>query len=154
MKAFFRKIFGKEIKHSEPKVRNALETQKEFQMKEEPTLQQETPPTSVDDFDCDPNTFHDLLQKRPHIKLIDVRTKEEYKSGHISGAALLPVQELSQERIDALGVTKQDEILLYCRSGGRSGHALHELQSLGYKNTKHLAGGILAWEEKKLPLKK
>ncbi len=137
MKAFLKKIFGKEK-----------------EITTEPPSQQERQPAALDDFDCDPDTFHDILQKKPQVKLIDVRTKEEYESGHISGAALLPVQELSQERIDALGVKKQDEVLLYCRSGGRSGHALHTMNSLGYTSVKHLDGGILAWEEKKKPLQK
>lgn len=134
MKTFLKKIFGKKEKQQSP--------------------EQEKKPAAVDDFDCDPDTFHDLLQKKPNLKLIDVRTKEEYESGHIADAALLPVQELSQDKIDALGITKQDEILLYCRSGGRSGHALHVLQSLGYKKTKHLDGGILAWQEKNKPVQK
>jgi rhodanese-related sulfurtransferase len=108
----------------------------------------------VDNFDVDPEQFHDLLQKKTQIKLIDVRRQEEYDQGHIQNAALLPVQELSQERIDALDIKKEDEILLYCRSGGRSGKALEQFLQLGYINTKHLAGGMLAWQEKRLPVKK
>ncbi|MBI5072225.1 rhodanese-like domain-containing protein [Candidatus Woesearchaeota archaeon] len=99
MKAFLKKIFGKEN-----------EKQKES-AKETMPMQEKS--SAVDDFDCDPDTFHYILQKKPTVKLIDVRTKEEYESGHISGAALLPVQELSEERIDALGVKKDDDILLY-----------------------------------------
>lgn len=66
----------------------------------------------------------------------------------------MPIQELSQERMDALGMKKEDEILLYCHKGGRSEHALHTMKSLGYNNIKHLDGGILAWEEKKKPVQK
>ena len=140
MKQFFQKLFGKKEQPNQ----SGMEKQCCPTMKE----------PAVDDFTLDPDTFHDLLQKRPQIKLIDVRKQEEYDEGHIAGAQLLPVQELSQERIDALDVKKDDEVLLYCRSGGRSGHALHTMKTLGYTNVKHLDGGIMAWEEKKLPVKR
>ena len=91
MKQFFKKIFGK---------------REERVKQEEVMVQPEKTRAAVDDFDCDPEKFHDLLQKRPAMKLIDVRAKEEYEEGHIENAQLLPVQELTQERIDALGVEK------------------------------------------------
>ncbi len=103
--------------------------------------------------DLSPEEFSKELKKQ-NVILIDVRRPEEFNEGHIKNAKLLPVQELSEEKIDALGVNKEDNILLYCRSGGRSGHALHMLQAVGYKHVRHLDGGILAWQEKKLPLEK
>lgn len=143
MKQFFQNLFKKKELKEQPK---EMKTEKQRCTAEEKA--------AVDTFDVDPETFHDLLQKRPLIKLIDVRKQEEFEEGHIEHAQLLPVQELSQEQIDALGVKKEDEILLYCRSGGRSGKALEQFLQLGYTNVKHLAGGMLAWEEKKLPIKK
>ena len=109
---------------------------------------------SAHDFALSPEAFHDLLKTEKTIKLIDVRTKEEYDEGHIAGAVLLPVQELTSEAIEKKWIKKEDEILLYCRSGGRSGKALEIFQSLGYRNVKHLGGGILAWEEKKKSVQK
>ena len=103
--------------------------------------------------DLSPEDFSKELKKQ-EIILIDVRRPEEFSEGHIKNAKLLPVQELSEEKIDELGVKKDDDILLYCRSGGRSGHALHMLQAAGYKHVRHLDGGILAWQEKNLPLEK
>ena len=103
--------------------------------------------------DPSPEDFSKEL-KRQNVVLIDVRRPEEFNEGHIKNAKLLPVQELSEEKIDELGVKKDDDILLYCRSGGRSGHALHMLQAAGYKHVRHLDGGILAWQEKNLPLEK
>ncbi len=140
MKQFFQKLFGKKEQPKEMKTENQCCTADKK--------------AAVDDFTLDSETFHDLVQKKPKIKLIDVRRPEEYDEGHIEHAQLLPVQELSQERIDALGVKKNDEVLLYCRSGGRSGKALEQFLQLGYTNVKHLAGGMLAWQEKKLPVKK
>lgn len=141
MKQFFQNLFNKQ-KQKE----HTTETAKQC------CAVEKTP--AVDEFSIDPETFHELVGKKMQIKLIDVRRPEEYNEGHIGHAQLLPVQELSQERIDALGVKKDDEILLYCRSGGRSGKALEQFLQLGYKNVKHLNGGILAWQEKNLPLEK
>ncbi len=103
--------------------------------------------------DLSPENFSKELKKQ-NVILIDVRRPEEFNEGHIKNAKLLPVQELSEEKIDELGVKKDDDILLYCRSGGRSGHALHMLDAAGYKHVRHLDGGILAWQEKNLPLEK
>lgn len=101
--------------------------------------------------DLSPQQFHSLLQTKKIVKLIDVRTKEEFDEGHILHAVLLPIQELTADKIQTIAA-KDDEILLYCRSGGRSGRAMEIFHALGYTNTKHLDGGILAWNEERYPL--
>jgi phage shock protein E len=63
-------------------------------------------------------------------RLIDVRTAEEFSAGHIEGAVNIPVQELPA-RIGELGA-KNDPIVVYCRSGARSGSAKRMLESAGY----------------------
>lgn len=104
-------------------------------------------------FDLSPEQFHEQLEN-PAVQLIDVRTKEEYEEGHIAGAVLLPVQDMSQEKLDKANIQKEKEVLLYCRSGGRSGRALEMLHSWGYSQAKHLEGGITAWKEKKFAVTK
>lgn len=69
--------------------------------------------------------------------LIDVRTSGEYDRSHIPGAVLMPYDEISR-RIGDLGLAKDDEILLYCRSGRRADVALGILQELGYTNVRNL----------------
>lgn len=64
--------------------------------------------------------------------LIDVRTPEEFASGHLSGALNIDHQ-LIRQRIALAGVAKEDEVILYCRSGRRSAIAASTLQALGYK---------------------
>jgi len=140
MKQFLQKLFGKKGYNKETK-----EDESEKQCCPEKKR-------TSDDLAVAPELFHNLLQKRPQIKLIDVRRLEEYNEEHIEHAQLLPVQELSQEHIDALHVKKDDEVFLYCRSGGRSGQALQTMKMLGYNNVKHLEGGILAWKEKNFSL--
>ncbi len=68
--------------------------------------------------------------KTPHL-LLDVRTASEFGEGHIAGARNLPVQEVGQK----MGEVPTDKpVILYCRSGNRSGMAVQLLQAAGYTN--------------------
>ena len=71
--------------------------------------------------------------------LIDVRTKEEWDSGFIEGATHIPLNNLASE-INKYVINEKEEILLYCRSGNRSGKAKLLLESLGYAKVKNLGG--------------
>lgn len=77
--------------------------------------------------------------------LIDVRSNEEYESGHLPGAINIPHTEISSH-LSLIGDNKNREIVLYCRSGRRSGLALEELTKLGYKNAFN-AGGYQTLQE-------
>jgi len=71
--------------------------------------------------------------------IIDVRTEEEYFTGHIKGAINIPLQIIKQE-IQKVYPDKQVPIVLYCRSGNRSQQAYEILKELGYKQI-HNGGG-------------
>jgi rhodanese-related sulfurtransferase len=51
-------------------------------------------------------------------------------------------------QVDELEDLKDEEVICYCRSGNRSGQACMILDMLGFRNTKNLAGGMMAWQEK------
>ncbi len=51
-------------------------------------------------------------------------------------------------QIDEIEDLKDEEVILYCRSGNRSGIGAFVLDQMGFKNTKNLTGGMLAWQEK------
>lgn len=90
--------------------------------------------------------------KNKKIRLIDVRRPDEYNNelGHVEGAELITLgPELTSflEKGD-----RAEEIVFLCRSGGRSGTATSESIKLGYKFTINMAGGMLRWNEKKLPV--
>lgn len=87
--------------------------------------------------------FKKALAEKPGAQLIDVRTPEEFAEGHLPGAKLIPVQVI-QGRLSEIDPGKP--VLLYCRSGNRSGTALSLLKGAGYKDVEHLAGGIKAWK--------
>ncbi len=75
--------------------------------------------------------------------ILDVREDDEFAAGHIPGAVLLPVGQITSRAGDVLP-DKDAEILLYCRSGNRSRTAAMQLIELGYTNV-HDFGGIISW---------
>jgi len=83
--------------------------------------------------------------------LLDVRTKEEYAEGHISGAKLIPIQALA-ERMSEVPHNKQ--VYVYCKSGGRSSRASKLLASNGYTNIENIKGGFDAWKAAGYPVEK
>ncbi|WP_051919127.1 rhodanese-like domain-containing protein [Basilea psittacipulmonis] len=70
---------------------------------------------------------------------IDVRTAQEYQTGHIVNAANMPYQDIVTLAQEA-GLDKADRILLYCRSGRRSELAQIALQQAGYTHVQNLGG--------------
>lgn len=103
---------------------------------------------SVDDFN---NNYFE----NSHIYLIDVRTVGEFEDGNIKGAVSIPRGVLEfrigyddfWREIETVPPVKEDLIVLYCRSGGRSVLATKTLMQLGYKNVHSLKGGWNAWVE-------
>lgn len=84
------------------------------------------------------------LNQNEKLHIIDVREPEETALGVIPGAVLIPLMQIPER----LGEIPQDqETILVCRSGGRSGKAYDYLQAHGYTNLKNLTGGMLAWDE-------
>jgi rhodanese-related sulfurtransferase len=81
------------------------------------------------------------------INLIDVREPYENADFNIGGT-LLPLGQIQSMQIEDIEDLKDKEVILYCRSGNRSGQAAMFLDAMGFKNTKNLVGGMLAWEEK------
>ena len=75
--------------------------------------------------------------------IVDVRTKEEYDSGHIPGAICIPNESIGTEQPEELPDLDQI-ILVYCRSGNRSKQAAQKLFSMGYTNIYEF-GGIIDW---------
>ena len=78
------------------------------------------------------------------VQLIDVRTQEEFKQGHISGATNISISDPKfDELVKAFDLSKPTYV--YCLSGGRSADAVAKLQDLGFKEIVELKGGMMAW---------
>ena len=83
--------------------------------------------------------------------LLDVRTPEEYRDGHIAGALNIPVDQVAA-RHGVLGVGRDQEVIVYCRSGKRAALAQQTLQSLGYRDVHLLDGSMQAWQAEHRPV--
>ena len=81
------------------------------------------------------------------LNLIDCREPFEYAEFNI-GAKLIPLGKFQSMQIEEIEDLKDEEIIIHCRSGQRSMMACMFLDTLGFKNTKNLIGGVLAWQEK------
>jgi len=82
---------------------------------------------------------------------IDCREPKEYKMGHIPGAINIP-RGLLEFKIDKKVPDKNQKIVMYCKSGGRSCLSTCTLCRMGYKNVKSLGGGWKAWEKAGYPI--
>lgn len=104
--------------------------------------QTQLPNTTISYGDLTVEEAKSLIESNSSIVIVDVRTREEYDSGHIEGAVLIPVSEL-EDRLNEL--SKEDELFIYCRTGNRSTNSVNILKANGYTKIFHLKDGITAW---------
>ena len=85
--------------------------------------------------------------------ILDVRSADEYASGHLQGARNIPHDRIAEE-IVAVVPNKAASVILYCRSGRRAATALNSLRGLGYENVSNFGGLEDAQERLGLPIVK
>jgi rhodanese-related sulfurtransferase len=81
-------------------------------------------------------------------QLVDVRTDVEFAAGHIPGARHVPLADVQSE---AAGLDREKPLVVYCRSGERSGMAADAFAASGW-DAHSIEGGLLQWAEDGLPL--
>ncbi len=86
------------------------------------------------------------LDRSEKVHLVDVREPEEHEAFNIGGT-LLPLGQIKTYDVEALEPLKEEEIVVYCRSGNRSGQAAGILKTMGFKNVRNLEGGMKNWQE-------
>ncbi len=90
--------------------------------------------------------------------LIDIREPDEYSRGHIPGAIHVPRGMLefqivkTLEHIGVAADPADEDMVLYCGTGGRSALAAKSLDDMGFRNVRSMDGGIIAWNEAGLPV--
>ncbi|MDQ0158407.1 rhodanese-like domain-containing protein [Alkalibacillus salilacus] len=89
-----------------------------------------------------PEEVKELVDQDADVTVIDVREADEVAEGHIPGAKNIPLGllEFRENELD-----KNEDYIMVCRSGGRSGKATQYLEERGYK-VKNMTGGMLAWD--------
>jgi rhodanese-related sulfurtransferase len=93
--------------------------------------------------------LHERRESAAAPVVIDVRTPDEYASGHIPGAVNIPFDQVAQ-RIDEIDAPHG--VALYCMIGPRARKGESALLAAGYEKIFHLEGGFAAWQEADLPV--
>jgi rhodanese-related sulfurtransferase len=81
-----------------------------------------------------------------NLHIVDVREPHERAEFNIGGT-LIPLGHVQAMQVDELDELKDEEVIVYCRSGNRSGQACMLLETMGFTNVKNLTGGMLKWQE-------
>ncbi len=90
--------------------------------------------------------FSSHIQGETGRTLIDIRTPEEYESGHLDGATNLDFYHpLFTEWLGDLD--RHKPLAIYCRSGNRTGKTLAVMEKMGFTDVIELSGGVVAWQE-------
>ena len=99
------------------------------------------------------DAFDKQLQANPGAQLVDVRTPEEFKTGHLKGAQNMDWNDNSFPA-QAARLDKNKPVYVYCLSGVRSSKAAAKLIDMGFLQVYKLDGGIEAWNAAKKPVEK
>ena len=102
--------------------------------------------------DVDVKGFAELIADSS-VVVLDVRTADEFREGHLAGAINIDVKQSDFLQRAVSLLPKAKTIAVYCRSGRRSANACGQLSGEGYK-TVNLKGGIMAWMDEKKPVVK
>ena len=100
----------------------------------------------------DPLTATAMINHEDAV-VLDVRSMAEFKDGHIVNAINIPLNGLGNN-VKQIEKHRDKPIVTVCRSGSRSGSACAILRKHGFENVKNLRGGMLAWENSSLPVKR
>lgn len=104
----------------------------------------ESAPEANPEGDIQPQELSERLKNGNRPFLLDVRNPEEWAITRLEGATLIPLPELAQRYVELPG---NEEIVVYCRSGGRSGQAVQFLREKGFTKVRNLPGGTLRWSD-------
>ena len=83
--------------------------------------------------------------------ILDVRTREEYSSGHVPGAINVPYDQVA-DRVEEFAAFRDADVVVYCQSGKRASMAAADLKTAGFSRVLDLEGHMQGWKEQGLPL--
>lgn len=94
--------------------------------------------------------FKSTLETVKNVQLIDVRTREEFASGHLMGSLNYDIY-LNDFETQLASLDKAQPVMVYCKGGGRSAEACEKLVKMGFHQVYDMSGGFMAWESKGFP---
>ena len=98
----------------------------------------------MENIDLNAEQFGETFKNTPGAILLDVRTPEEFESGHLPGALNINIMGHEfHEQIEDLD--REREYFVYCKAGGRSSNACRYMETQGFSKLHNLVGGITAW---------
>lgn len=101
-----------------------------------------------------PISAHELwaqIETSTATLIVDVRTPEEFVSGHVPGAINVPIGEL-ESRLGELSPHREAGVVVYCERGPRAGYAVSILERSAFGNIRYLKGHMALWRNKGLPI--
>lgn len=90
------------------------------------------------------------IKANPEIQIVDVRTKGEFKGGHVTNASNVEISSAEFKSM-AAALDKNKPVLVYCLSGGRSSKAAEYFKAEGFKEIYEMPGGMMEWRSQNLP---
>lgn len=116
-----------------------------------PTPFETAAPTGRGYRDVTPASVAAIASARGNVRIVDVREPYEFNDelGHIAGAELVPLSSIGAH---SRTWDREAELIVVCRSGGRSARAAEMLAAAGFRRVMNLAGGMLAYNAARLPV--
>ncbi len=93
------------------------------------------------------------LINRENAKVVDIRSKDDFKTGHLPNSINIPAKDMTK-RMTELNAYKDENIILICKTGTTAGATGALLTKEGFSKLHKLKGGIMEWQTSKLPLVK
>jgi len=95
-----------------------------------------------------------LLINKQNAVIVDIRSEEEFKQGHIVNAKNITVSQIQEGKLSAIEKYKQTPIVVVCATGTRSSGAGDKLVKAGFEQVNHLTAGMTGWSTANLPTTK
>jgi rhodanese-related sulfurtransferase len=92
-----------------------------------------------------------MIKNGDPLTIIDVRSKDEFRQGHIPGAKVIPLDQITK-KLDK--IPKSHPVVFTCLSGTRSRMAAGQVANMGFENIYNHQGGFRAWQQAGLPVKR
>lgn len=100
-----------------------------------------------------PADFEKKVSSITDKTVLDVRTADEYKEGHLAGAIMIDFYK-DDFKANLAKLDKNKPVFVYCAAGGRSGSAREVMEEMGFKQVYDLKGGMNAWRKAGKPVTK